>query len=214
MSSIFGNEVPVNEMPAWTKPLIKGRPRCYIKLVADAVIPTNMTDWNVRYIFLKAPDGKVQKYTDTGYESAINDPQGLFFGVQGGPLPKGAEILIINSYPRMVELLTTEMTIRQGVQIAPPLSDRHKMILVLYMSLKSFARPEYLRKMKARDWEIDELKALGMINGRNALTLAGRQVADAFRTEGGGFKQEWAAKEYRDITPTSALQPVRSENTE
>lgn len=212
--SVFGNEVPVNEMPAWTKQYIQGRPRCYIRLTADAVIPTNMTDWNVRYIYLKAPDGKVQKYTDTGYESAINDPQGLFFGVQGGPLPKGAEILIINSYPRMVELLTTKMTIRQGAQIAPAMSDRHKMILVIYLGLKSFARPEYLRKMRVRDWEIDELKALRLIDGRNALTLAGRQIADAFRTEGGTFKQEWQAEAYRNVEPTSALHPVRSENAE
>jgi hypothetical protein len=70
MSSIFGNEVPVNEMPPWTRQYIKGRPRCYIRLTADAVIPTNMTDWNVRYIFLKAPDGKVQKYTERDQRSA------------------------------------------------------------------------------------------------------------------------------------------------
>lgn len=203
---VFGNEVPVSEMPAWTRQYIQGRPHCYIRIVANAEIPTNGTDWNVRYIYLKTPDGKVQKYTDTGYESAINDPKGLFFGVKGGPLPKGAEILIINSYPKMVELLTTEAMIRQGAQIAPPITERHKMILLLYRSIKSAYRQEYLRKMKATVWEIAELKTLGLIDGRNAITLAGRQAIDNWRGEDGVLKSDWHAKDYANVPPVSALQ--------
>jgi len=59
--------------------------------------------------------------------------------------------------------------------------------------------------MKARDWEIDELKALRLIDGRNAITLAGRQTIDDWRGEDGVLKTEWNAKDYASVAPVSAL---------
>lgn len=210
--SIFGEEVEKRDMPLWTQPLIPGRPHCYIKVTGRAEIPTNGTDYNVRYIYLKAPNGDIRRFSDTGYESAINDPLGLFFGVEGGPLPKGAEILIVNTHPKMVQLFTTEAMLPADNLLLPKeLPERHQMILLLHVCLISRARPEYLRKMKAREWEIDELKTLGFLDKRGAVTLAGRKVAEAFRTRDGQFLQEWAAERYRSVEPVSALRRDTSE---
>lgn len=179
-------KVRTSDIPVWAQRCIDQESKryassrrlreCDVQVTDHASIPTNWHDANARSIYLY--DGnQSQRIVDTGYESAINDPRGSFFGREGRTFQPGEGILIIDSYPRMATLYVPEFQFKQ--ELPPVLTEHEQKIVCIIRTYIPKARQSYFRKIGGVTTDdFRKLQEKGILTRANALTLVGKNVAE------------------------------------
>jgi hypothetical protein len=181
-------EIPFKDAPQWVQQAWKtgsygfrtGVPRVYIHSTEEAKIDTPYSDYVVRDIYAKNKAGQVMEKYVPPYDSLISstlEEQRLYFG-GGVHLNQGDAIAVMDTGGgiKTIDLYVHPLDYQPPELLVPKLTERQMKILASVRSFISLYRREVFEANNVTQRELDELRAMGLIDKRGAITLMGRNV--------------------------------------
>lgn len=180
-------EVPFKETPAWVQEAWNHfepgkRPRVHVRIGESANIGAPYSDAIVRRIvaYNSRRNLAEMRYVP-GYESLMGssrEEQRLYVGGTVKLTP-GNSIAVMDSMPGLssITLYMHQDDFQRSQALGPVLTERQRKILATVRSFTSTYRRELFARFRVRQADLDELREMGLLDRRGAMTIMGRNIS-------------------------------------
>ena len=210
-------EIPFRDAPQWVQDewrALHGKsiPRVRVYRTTVARIAPPVFEYASRDIVAHSKGRTMRRYVPS-YESLLAstpEEKSLYFG---GAVPLGPDdaIAVMDYWGdrfKMIDLYVHPAAFEPPHLVAPKLTDQQLRILATIRAYTPRYRKEVFERQGVTDQELEELRAMGLLDRRNAITVMGRNVVGKMHPLQPSVQRK-LAQDVIPVTPRESTEPIR-----